>query len=618
MAHGKKGNASMSIDSIKNSIVNTAYNAVFSKAVEKKEAGNAAKAETAVLKGEGMVVSESPCGVAAVVRRPARPAAGSAARAEVIGMMHLNAELLESFAGELQAIATALGLEPPPKGGMGPVERMDLKSVVKMANDAVGKTRVNHENAALGAASGTEHVESTYFSLYELMALMLEIGQQQRNAAFELAMANLELAVSSIEAQATKQRRAGEYGMIVGIVTCALQIGVQAVAMGMQIKSLNAAEKTSVGQKNIEAQNTVKTTEAAMKSPEAAAKNTKKIEAKTSGKNRLKVEENMAKSTEAGEKYRELEGQMKESLDVKAKAEEAIAGKTKKICDNSNKIDENNAKINENNARLNDSDPKTAPTAGERTEIEKQNAELAKENEKLGSENDRLNGEIKKCQGDVDAADQTIKDLEPKLEAAKTEYVEALDAEMAKMNEAYDKQAELTDAAESKYHDEYKVTGLRTNYRNSSDVKTQRAAQRDLGQQRSLMEAKVMEAKAGLGMKPSEGDLEFAQLKQSKIEASCVTNRSYKTANIKHQAAMAMNLAPQMLGQLGQSISGMVTAVQNAGATLEGANQKEADFNLDQTRQLYNQAQDLITTARETLKAIYQAESQLNQKIIQA
>jgi len=589
----------MSVDSIENSIVNTAYNTALSEAAEEKAAENAAEAEVAILKGEGLTVTESSGGTASVARMSAAATPESQSRSEVVSMMFQIAELLESFVGDLQAIATSLGLEAPAEGGRGPVERMDLSSSVKMAKDALGRTNVNHENAAAGAssASSTDDVESTFFSIYSLMALMLEIGQQQRAAAFELSKANLEMSVSSIEAQADKQRRAGEYGMIVGVVTCALQIGVQALAMGMQIKSLNAADKTSAGQKNIEAQNSVRTTAAAMdSSPEAAAKNTKDLESKTSRANRLKVEEGMAESTQARNKCETIQGKITEVENFKNENQTTIN-------DNKATIERNNATMVENQSKVG-----TSLTQEKCDEL----------NGRLQTRNNDLKAENEKCQSNVDAADDTIKNLGQELGTAKDEYAAALDSDLAKMNEAYDKQAAKTSAAENKYYAEYKSSGLKTNQANSSDVKDQRAVQQNLGQQRSLMEAKVMEAKAGLGIKPDAGQLQAAELKQSKIEASCASNKSYKTAMLKERSMQLLNTAPQMIGQLGQSLQTMVTSTVNAEAKLEEANQKEADFDLEQSKQLYSQAQDLINTARDTLKAIYQAESQLNQKIIQA
>lgn len=75
---------------------------------------------------------------------------------------------------------------------------------------------------------------STFFNLYQLMALMVEVAQQQRDSSRELKKAATEQALTSIQAQADKQRDAALAGAIVGGIMSAVQMTSAAVSLVQQ------------------------------------------------------------------------------------------------------------------------------------------------------------------------------------------------------------------------------------------------------------------------------------------------------------------------------------------------------------------------------------------------
>ena len=100
----------------------------------------------------------------------------------------------------------------------------DVKAVHKALTDALAA-------AAPGFVAGSKNV---MFDLYKLMALLVEVGQKQRDAARELRTAQNLQVQKSIQDQANQQRYAAITGMITGALCCALQVGFSLHALSKQ------------------------------------------------------------------------------------------------------------------------------------------------------------------------------------------------------------------------------------------------------------------------------------------------------------------------------------------------------------------------------------------------
>ncbi len=100
----------------------------------------------------------------------------------------------------------------------------DVKAVHKALSDAL----------AAVAPSITQGSKSVMFDLYKLMALLVEVGQKQRDAARELRTAQSLQVQKSIQDQADQQRYAAITGMITGAICCALQVGFSLRALSKQ------------------------------------------------------------------------------------------------------------------------------------------------------------------------------------------------------------------------------------------------------------------------------------------------------------------------------------------------------------------------------------------------
>lgn len=123
--------------------------------------------------------------------------------------------------------------------------------------------------------------QKTLFSIYELINLMQEIAQKERDSAREIRLAELQSQTASIMNQAEHQRLAAVYGLVLGTVTAAVQVGMLVGTSAASVKGLQKMDSTAVGQDLQQAKTDVKTLDAALKSPEAATANYNSLAAKS-------------------------------------------------------------------------------------------------------------------------------------------------------------------------------------------------------------------------------------------------------------------------------------------------------------------------------------------------
>ena len=121
----------------------------------------------------------------------------------------------------------------------------DVKAVHKVLSDTLAAAA-----PSLGATLAKGGSSAVMFDLYKLMALLVEVGQKQRDAAREMRSAQSLQAQKSIQDQADQQRYAAITGMIGGAICCAVQVGFSLYALGKQgaafKQQLNTLETTGV------------------------------------------------------------------------------------------------------------------------------------------------------------------------------------------------------------------------------------------------------------------------------------------------------------------------------------------------------------------------------------
>ena len=210
-------------------------------------------------------------------------------------------------------------------------------------------------------------------------------------------------------------------------------------------------------------------------------------------------------------------------------------------------------------------------------------------------------------------------ELQTAVDNAKANLQTKLNEAVTQMDADYAAAADATKTAEGKYVSEHSLKHPITTRENYKAMGEAQANQASLGEQRTLLKAKVAEAKFELG--DTDGltaDLEAARGGVHLAERALKTDPGYHLAMSNPAAAGAYQQLAQMVGTMGQSLAQVVQASEEAKATEQQAAQKELEVRREETTALFQQAQELITSVRDLLKAVIQAESQSVEQIIRA
>ena len=105
--------------------------------------------------------------------------------------------------------------------------------------DAVQTEMLADACAKIGAGLAEGVSQSVMFDIYALMKLLVECGQEMRDAARNVRFAENQQVQASIQAQADQQRQAAIVGLAVGISVCAMQVICQGGNMVYQGKAAN-------------------------------------------------------------------------------------------------------------------------------------------------------------------------------------------------------------------------------------------------------------------------------------------------------------------------------------------------------------------------------------------
>lgn len=493
----------MSIQGIENGSVD--WSAVLGKALSDKGIGAADNGTSVVLDGDNVTISvRDPASGEAVSRTLELPTLNpDSLEADVAGFLLTSADELDQLVQGLKTLASEVGETEPQPG----------------------------ETSAPSPDVRTTDAQKALFSIYELMNLMQQIAQQQRDSAREIRLTELQSEVASIKSQAAHQRQAAVYGMIVSAVTTAVQGAMLFGTSVASVKGLQKLDQTGAGQGLSQAKADVKTLETALQSPSDATAHATAVAGKSSDTVKANVDERLTDVTAAKGR---LETAQKALADAPADAE--------------------------NRAQL----------------------------------------------------EQAVTD-------AKAAYGQKLNDALAKMDADYGRAAEATKAAEGKYvsgHSLKHPVNTRANYKAMGEAQQ---AQSALGSERTLLRAKVAEAKAQLGdVEGLTADLAAARGGVKVAETVLKTDPGYHLASSDPAASGAYQQLTQMIGTVGQGLAQLVQANEEAKGTEEQAAQKELEARRQETNDLFQQAQELISSVRELLKAVIQAESQSVEQIIRA
>ena len=499
-------------------------------------------------------------------------------------------------------------------------------------------------------ASGSSASKSVMFDLYKLMALLVEVAQKQRDAAREMRQAENEAVQKSILDQAAAQRQAAVTGMIAGAICCAVQIGFTVASLYKQGKAFNTqlgTEKTTgldVARQNVDmikAANTQANAESqlAKVKAEVGAKpsliNGQTINGRVdNGMNNAQMRDATAKFNTAKdalqsttERYIAVKQLGSEpainevTADMVAPLEGAEMGPVKTAV---GKLDACKADIRaklDNIANLSDADKQFLMEKGG-VEFEKLSiADRARMmNIKMSHMDvDKINfGRYVELKAEVKTAfDGAIGKLENQLAPGgqlKTDLATARENLRAQTKLNLQSFEDSYDNALKEYNETAK-TGTSAE-KAAASAKLQTAAD-ELKLARATANAKLMspdltDAKAHLT------DVEEARTKYAAAQTNRSNSVDYLKASHELNQAQAHNSLISAIGGFAQGLVQNWVQYRQAEVTKQGAIQQQQQEELDQTKDLFNQAQNLVDSVVKLMQAVCAAESQSMRDAIQA
>lgn len=383
---------------------------------------------------------------------------------------------------------------------------------------------VSRQVAAAASEAGASTTGSTQvmFDLYKLMALLVEVAQEQRDAARELRSAASAQVQNAVLAQAQQQRSAALTGMIAGAICCAIQVGFSAGSLVKTAKAFNT-QFSMMGESGV-----------------------------TSARQNLSSLEN-AKTPEAAQR---------QLAKVEGKVGEDVAQEVKRGFGDVRDVDLN--------------DPHWPETTG---------AKKAAFNNARGGQ-------------DVEA-------LAPEeIEAARTELRAAIKNDLRGFEDAAaDARSALANAGPGA-----DLAALKQNVK-TADAKLSYArayAANELAQEGVTTPAEYAQ------------DVKAAAARVASAQEALAQNPEYMKAGNSFQRGEAYNGLINTIGTCVQSVIQNATQLQQAKATEESAAQQQAQGNLDQMKDFFDAAGDLMTQVIQLMNAVGSAEAQSMRDAIQA
>ncbi len=482
---------------------------------------------------------------------------------------------------------------------------------VNAFKDAITKIYTDMADALAKTKSTTTN--TVLFDLYKLMALLVEVAQSQRDAARDLRTAQSAQIQNSIQAQADSQRDAALVGLVVGVICGAISAIVSMSMLALQ----GSAYKNQLNA------------------------------ARTSGTDAAKANANMTKVADSAEhanaQLQKVEGRVGNdtATTVKGEVNTAVSQQERAFTKAKSELATKQGELTQAETELNQAQQaraskEAAYNGAKRTNAQARNA--AGIDPDVKAEDAKANY-IRECE--QNDAPQDPEDIRKFDEAIRTERLEAqakTELDNAPTEQAITQKREAVTAAKSAVKDaETKVELARGNYRaalrTTADTYTDKynaavaadgidspqaqAARKNMDMAHAFVESKL-NAEGVTTAVDHRADVIAADKSVDKAVQRLNTNDDYRDAlhNIERYTGFnAINTAiNNMLQGMTQNIAGLI----NAEATRKSAEQEMEKEQLEQSKDLFNQAQGLIDAVVQLMNAVAAAESQSMRDAIQA
>ena len=483
---------------------------------------------------------------------------------------------------------------------------------------------------ALASVKGSVKTESknVMFDLYKLMALLVEVAQKQRDAAREMRQAENVQVQLSIQNQADAQRTAALTGLIAGAICCTIQMVATGVALGKQAKAY--AKQTAItGESGLASAKQNLSMLKTANSPEAAAKQLATVKAEVGGK---------PSGVEGKTVEQAVNDGFQGSRDAKARLD-AAKGKLQNDTEMLQLFEQLKSSPDTlkaaDFAQFSNEEAGQIKTALNKLEVAQQKLEIAQKFEAGGFKslstkekavymNMQLEGkaDVAACTAEVNACKAEVGAA---LEAKVNEVKATIEADKTAIENARQEYRAAINADINRFENEYEIA----HHEESQITKDTPKAEADAAK------AKLAAAEQKLKLARAEGFNKFAEqgitteneyfqsVKDAQDKATTVDNLRQNAIEYKdaQRTIDRTNTALSVINIVGNSANSMINSItqwQQSSATRKGAEQKKSEEELDQTKDLFNQAQTLVDSVIKLMQAVTQAETQSMRDAIQA
>lgn len=395
--------------------------------------------------------------------------------------------------------------------------------------------QVTAATADVDASTGSTQV---MFDLYKLMVLLVEVAQEQRDAARELRSAASAQVQNAVLAQAEQQRSAALTGMIAGAICCAIQVGFSAGSLVKTAKAFNT-QLSTMGESGV-----------------------------TSARQNLSTLENAGTPEAAQKQLAQVEHEV--GADIAREVKQGFGDVGEGERQNRNEVAPQNANAKTVNANAKTVNAKRAFANAK--ELPKDAALTEAQIEQRNTARTELRAAIKT---DLQGFEDAVVDAKIKLANA----------------------APGTDLADLK--------------------KNVTVAEKKLTYARAYAANEL--AKDGVTL-PAEHmqDIKDATARVTAAQELLAQDPAYMKANYAFQRGEAYNGLTSTIGACVQNVIQNATQLQQAKATEKGAVQQQAQENLDQMKDFFAAAGDLMNQVIQLMNAVGSAEAQSMRDAIQA
>ena len=394
------------------------------------------------------------------------------------------------------------------------------------------------------------------FDLFALMALMVEVAQKQRDTSREIRLTENQQIQNSIKQQADEMRSAAAISLAFGIVTSVISGVMSGLSLVKQSKAFSQ-QSTAVKAMDTPTQNL----QAAhlLSSPKAAETNLNTVQAKTSAQVQTKALE----GTPSREEFVQAIEPKKTALQ---QAEADQKAKLKELNDFKANHDANDPGVAEKEKAYNDAVAKTNQARIEYSQTERE------------------------FFGSLDSKQQ----MNEALITAKRDEIAAEEAHLSKAH-GLEKQV-CKD----------KITLLK------GELK-------DLQGQTDYLRAYTTELKAKYGSDVMKAEtMTKAQDSFNIAKAKVERNEQYASSQQMMNRWMGIQQLTMTLSQMTNAGGNMISEMVRAKATMEGVEQTQHNEQLDQIKDLFQQAQTVVQAIVQLMQAVLSAENESLMEAIRA